>query len=242
MLLRRVMKHVRDQNWLAVGIDFLIVVTGVFIGIQVANWNAERMERFQEIEYVQRLAEDLRQDIRSYDAMLEIYTIKQETILALRDAPLANVMAGDLKETALRLEYSIYKAMPAQRSATFDDLVGSGTLRLVRNSAFRAAMADYYANYGRLSEILALPIGDYARLLVGAIPGEIPIENLQHADDATRDRILSALEDLRANPAFASAANAEIYYGRDISNHLRHFREQARHLLRILEGSMENER
>jgi hypothetical protein len=242
MLLRRVMKHVRDQNWLAVGIDFLIVVTGVFIGIQVANWNAERMERFQEIEYVQRLAEDLRQDIRSYDAMLEIYTIKQETILALRDAPLANVMAGDLKETALRLEYSIYKAMPAQRSATFDDLVGSGTLRLVRNSAFRAAMADYYANYGRLSEILAQPIGDYARLLVGAIPGEIPIENLQRSDDATADRILSALEDLRANPAFTSAANAEIYYGRDISNNLRHFREQARHLLRILEGSMENER
>ena len=28
MLLRRVIKHVREQNWLAVGIDFLIVVTG----------------------------------------------------------------------------------------------------------------------------------------------------------------------------------------------------------------------
>jgi len=242
MLLRRVMKHVRDQNWLAVGIDFLIVVVGVFIGIQVANWNAERMERFQEVEYVQRLAEDLRQDIRSYDAMLEIYTIKQETILALRDAPLATVMAGDLKEAALRLEYSIYKAMPAQRSATFDDLVGSGRLRLVRNSAFRAALADYYANSARLSEILAQPIGDYAHLLVGTIPGEIPIENLQHADDATANRILAALEDLRANPAFASAANAEIYYGRDISNNLRHFREQARDLLLILEDPMGKKR
>jgi len=215
MLLRRVMKHVRDQNWLAVGIDFLIVVTGVVIGIQVANWNAERVERFQEAEYVQRLAEDLRQDIKSYNAMLEIYTVKQETILALRDAPLATVMAGDPKEAALRL---------------------------VRNSAFRAALADYYANSARLSEILAQPIGDYAHLLVGTIPGEIPIENLQRSDDATADRILSALEDLRANPAFEAAANAEIYYGRDISNNLRYFREQARDLLLILEDPMEKER
>ena len=45
MILRSVMGHVRDQNWFAVGIDFLIVIVGVFIGIQVANWNAERMER-----------------------------------------------------------------------------------------------------------------------------------------------------------------------------------------------------
>jgi len=242
MLLRRVMKHVRDQNWIAVGLDFLIVVTGVFIGIQVANWNAERLERSQEVEYVRRLAEDLRQDIKSYDAMLEVYTIKQETILALRDAPLASVIAGDLREAALRLEYSLYKAMPAQRSATFDDLVGSGRLRLVRNSAFRAALANYYANSGRLSEILALPIGDYARLLVGAIPGEIAIENLQHADDATAGRILAALEDLRANPAFEAAANAEIYYGRDISNNMRYFRAWAGELLRMLEDPMESRR
>lgn len=242
MILRSVMGHVRDQNWFAVGIDFLIVIVGVFIGIQVANWNAERMERSQEAEYVQRLAEDLRQDIKSYDAMLGIYTIKQETILALRDAPLASVMAGDLKKAALRLEYSIYKAMPAQRSATFDDLVGSGRLRLVRNSAFRAALADYYANYGRLSEVLAQPIGDYARLLVGAIPGELPIENLQHADNAMRDQILAALEGLRANPAFTPAANAEIYYGRDISNNLKYFRARAGELLLMLEDPMEKDR
>jgi len=238
MILRSVTRHVRDQNWFAVGLDFLIVVVGVFIGIQVANWNAGRMERFQEVGYVQRLAEDLRQDIETYDGMLEIYSIKQETILALRDAPLATVMAGDLKDVALKLDYTVYKALPAQRSATFDELVGSGTLRLVRNSSFRTALADYYANYGRLSEVLAQPLGDYARLLVGAIPGEIPIENLQHYDDVTADRMLAALDGLRANPAFEAAANAEIYYGRDIYNWLLRSRAQASTLLLMLEAPM----
>ena len=45
MLLRSITKHVSDQNWFAVFIDFLIVVVGVFIGIQVANWNALSQDR-----------------------------------------------------------------------------------------------------------------------------------------------------------------------------------------------------
>ena len=49
MLLRRITKHVTDQNWFAVFIDFLIVVTGVFIGIQVANWNEDNKAKVEEI-------------------------------------------------------------------------------------------------------------------------------------------------------------------------------------------------
>ncbi len=48
MLLRKITKHVTDQNWFAVFIDFLIVVVGVFIGIQVANWNAENKFKAEE--------------------------------------------------------------------------------------------------------------------------------------------------------------------------------------------------
>ena len=34
-----------EQNWLAVGLDFLIVVMGVFIGVQLGNWNGARADR-----------------------------------------------------------------------------------------------------------------------------------------------------------------------------------------------------
>ena len=53
MLLRRVTGHVRAQNWTAVVIDFAIVVIGVFIGIQVANWNDGRTSKRN---YLQALA------------------------------------------------------------------------------------------------------------------------------------------------------------------------------------------
>jgi len=35
MILRPLTKHVKDQNWFAVGLDFFIVVFGVFIGLQM---------------------------------------------------------------------------------------------------------------------------------------------------------------------------------------------------------------
>jgi len=45
MILRRVIKHFRNQEWTAISLDFLIVlivVIGVFVGLQVSNWNDRR--------------------------------------------------------------------------------------------------------------------------------------------------------------------------------------------------------
>ncbi|MEM6898940.1 MAG: hypothetical protein AAF583_04120 [Pseudomonadota bacterium] len=59
MILRRITEHVKAQNWTAVGLDFVIVVVGVFIGIQVANWNDSRAFTDRE----QQLLKELRAEI-----------------------------------------------------------------------------------------------------------------------------------------------------------------------------------
>jgi hypothetical protein len=33
------MKHVTDQNWFGVALDVLVVITGIFLGMQVTEWN-----------------------------------------------------------------------------------------------------------------------------------------------------------------------------------------------------------
>ena len=50
MILRRLTDALRKQDWFTVVIETLIVVLGVFLGIQLGNWNEARAE--------QRLAED----------------------------------------------------------------------------------------------------------------------------------------------------------------------------------------
>ena len=38
MRLRSISKNLKEQNWFAVILDFLIVVLGVFLGVQMGNW------------------------------------------------------------------------------------------------------------------------------------------------------------------------------------------------------------
>ena len=59
MILRRVTEHVKAQNWFAVALDFLIVVVGVFIGIQVSNWNDARAQRAYERTFLSQLREEI---------------------------------------------------------------------------------------------------------------------------------------------------------------------------------------
>lgn len=62
MILRRLKEHVRDQNWFAVALDFVIVIVGVFIGIQLGNWNSARADKVAGEAYLARIAEDIRSD------------------------------------------------------------------------------------------------------------------------------------------------------------------------------------
>lgn len=45
IILRRLTANLRVQNWTAVAIELMIVIVGVFLGIQAANWNLARLER-----------------------------------------------------------------------------------------------------------------------------------------------------------------------------------------------------
>ena len=90
MLLRRITKHVKDQNWFAVGIDFVIVVIGVFIGIQVANWNASRTDRAMEAAFLERMAVD----VESARAQLAGFLIAREERLQ-SIAKVENMYLGD---------------------------------------------------------------------------------------------------------------------------------------------------
>ncbi len=55
MIHQRLSKHLRSQNWFAVAVDFVIVVVGVFMGLQVQVWNEARKERIEEHALLSRL-------------------------------------------------------------------------------------------------------------------------------------------------------------------------------------------
>ena len=90
MLLRRVIEHVKTQNWTAVALDFVIVVVGVFIGIQVANWNDARAASDRSYQLLDRLEEEFRLFETALSASQQDLTLATELGIELRWLPTAH--------------------------------------------------------------------------------------------------------------------------------------------------------
>ena len=59
MIYKRAVARLRAQDWLAITIELVIVVVGVFIGTWVANWNQDRLERVETRRMVAQLGPNL---------------------------------------------------------------------------------------------------------------------------------------------------------------------------------------
>lgn len=142
MLLRRMIQHVREQNWTAIAIDFVIVVVGVFIGIQVANWNESLAEDRLGRAYAARLRADLEQDLTSLRESVAYYGAVLDSVVRT-DALLADPQsdAKDLVVSAYRASEINFNPMAR---ATWDEIVSSGDIGLLPPGVARQA-AEHYA-------------------------------------------------------------------------------------------------
>ena len=86
MLLRRVLEHVKDQNWTAVAIDFVIVVVGVFIGIQVSNWNESRAFERREQVLLRELHSEVAQNLADAQSKGDAFLVGAESARRVLDA------------------------------------------------------------------------------------------------------------------------------------------------------------
>jgi len=75
MILRRLTANLRAQNWTAIAIEFLIVVFGVFIGTQVANWNQARLEKQATSRMLDQLRPELQNQLAFFDSARTYYAI-----------------------------------------------------------------------------------------------------------------------------------------------------------------------
>ena len=142
MLLRRVSKHVKEQNWFAVGIDLVIVVVGVFIGIQVANWNDAQADKRLGRYYVERLKEDLEGDLQTSTSLFEYYDQVLESVVA------ADRLLSTDGPDAKAVVVAAYRASEFNNnptnSATWDQIVSSGHIGLLPSVAVERGLSEYY--------------------------------------------------------------------------------------------------
>lgn len=143
MILHRVSDSLRRQDWFTVLVEIMIVVVGVFLGIQVSNWNESQAEKRLGEYYVAQLKIDLGRDLIAmeridayYGAVLDSVVETERLLKSESPDPRALVVAAyRATETAF---------YPASRS-TFDQIVFSGHLGLLPKKALNEGLIDYYS-------------------------------------------------------------------------------------------------
>lgn len=143
MILRRLSHHVRTQNWIAVGLDFAIVVLGVFLGLQLGNANEARQAAAKEARVIERLTADFEKLEGTLAERIEATFVMMQNI----DALLAIIEAGGepadpLHAAAMIVDIfgvSVREAPPA----SYEELVASGGFAQLSDIALRDALAQY---------------------------------------------------------------------------------------------------
>lgn len=136
MILRRLTEHVKTQNWFAVGIEFVILVLGVFIGLQVQDWSTARETNARAEVFSERLLDDFRYEAWAYEYKLAYH--KEVRVNAERAA---NALTGKNPMNDDQFLISAYRATQfiyyPQRRATFDELIATGDIGLIRDDKLR---------------------------------------------------------------------------------------------------------
>ena len=134
MLLRRITKHVKDQNWFAVSLDFFIVVIGILIAFQITELNEARSNSFEEQELLRQLSIEFEQIENGATDSLNFQRkaiVGLTTIAASLDAGELDANDRALFEHGLRYGYTLYTS--SDRSTVLGEIVSSGKSSLLQN-------------------------------------------------------------------------------------------------------------
>ena len=131
MILRRIIAHFRKQEWTAIGIDFVIVVLGVFVATQVADWSAREADKRRGEIYLRQLAAEVEADQRARQRLIAYYDAVNEG--AVRANDLLEQSSPDPRELVINAYRATEYAYYATSHSTWDEVVASGDVALIPN-------------------------------------------------------------------------------------------------------------
>ncbi|MCY7354392.1 MAG: hypothetical protein LH470_04805 [Lysobacter sp.] len=220
MILRRLSQSLKEQNWTAIWIEFVLLVAGVFLGIQVANWNQAQADARLGRDYVKRLARDLNQDLASARAQSAYYAAVLDSVRKTDE--LLREQDPDPRELVINAYRATEITYIAPVRATWDQIVSSGHLGLLPGDTASSELARHYA-FDTAQDIYRIGLSSTFRQVIRKIiPIAMQIEMregcsdvrdhggyvvgfIEHCQfDADPKTLMAVAAELRSNPAVAA--------------------------------------
>ena len=208
MILRRLAQSLKEQNWTAISVEFVLLVLGVFLGIQAANWNEARRDNERERAYLVRISSELDESIASIEMSIELtqqrMAMNQLVIDSASDPALAQTDPGRFIQAVRQGNYTY---QPNVHGYTFEEIKANGELGIFSDPKLSLDLMAFYADMQsrtQWNELRALYQSEYQKRAAGILsPAQMAIEpdasgNI-HSDDvegamAAHDRMLARTE------------------------------------------------
>ncbi|SES82189.1 hypothetical protein [Thalassotalea agarivorans] len=142
MLLRRITEHVKAQNWFAVFLDFIVVVLGIFVALEVSNYKEAKQSAAFETKMLVQIQAALSNDISYFEGIrnrLEPAFNANQTLLK----HLYKKEDIDEKELLQLLDDSFIGYVFSYNKGAYEALKASG-LDKVKNDDLRNQMVHFY--------------------------------------------------------------------------------------------------
>lgn len=146
MILRRLTQSLKEQNWTAIAVEFVLLVIGVFLGIQVANWNEARNMQQRKAAALARMHDEAEANIAYLQQRIDVLT---------RDAParteaLRRLVANDWQgadPARMAAAFNSIGLAPAivPPKGVYDELVSTGMFAELGDPRLRDAISSYYS-------------------------------------------------------------------------------------------------
>ncbi len=192
MLFRRISAHLKRQDWFAVGLDLLIVVVGIYIGLQVDAWNSTRQDRVVEREYLERLLFDLEESLeaqRNSKSQFDASIIATDYIAQIQHkGTFDNV---DESRLIFGLNSVGWVIPPVTNMGTIRELQSTGNISLIEDVSVRMAIGQFERSFAAL-EFSALQTMEF---MTAAAPEFMAWSYMEPKIDGQHDSVTEAKDD-----------------------------------------------
>lgn len=143
MIIHSLADNLRKQNWFTVFIEFIIVVVGIFVALQVDDWKEGVKDKQEEQQVLNRLIRDLQTDQATITEIQNFYvehlaelTVQQEIIFQ------DTLSEDDIEQVMYYSGANIKELNP--RTTTYSEIINSGKLYKLSNIDLVEQIIDYY--------------------------------------------------------------------------------------------------
>jgi len=147
LLLRRFTNDLKAQNWPAVLLDLLVVVAGIFLGLQADSWNEDRKARTLEREYLQQLYSDFGRTAEQIKSLAEFHARKADDLSWAVTTITATQLAAEDYNRFRNTFVSMYQLPPLGATmSVYDTMVASADLALLQSQELKSRLVVLEAN------------------------------------------------------------------------------------------------